>query len=44
MTRTLLICTLLSIVSGCARHVVVKPEDVSRYSSSDWDIKSEPKP
>jgi len=42
--RTLLICTLLSIVCGCARHVVVKPEEVGRYSGADWDIQSEPNP
>ena len=37
----ILILALFGIV-GCARHVVVNPEEVSRYNSPDWSVKSAP--
>ncbi len=42
MKNKLLLCIVFLIVTGCARHVVVNPEDVGRYGSSDWEIKSQP--
>jgi hypothetical protein len=37
----ILILALFGIV-GCARHVVVNPEDVSQYNSPDWIVKNAP--
>jgi hypothetical protein len=37
--------TLILVVfgmAGCARHVVVNPEEVSRYNSPEWVVKSAP--
>lgn len=39
------IATLILVVfgiAGCARHVVVNPEEVSRHNSPDWIVKSAP--
>lgn len=39
------IATLILVVfgiAGCARHVVVNPEEVSRYNSPEWIVKSAP--
>lgn len=29
-------------IVGCARHVVIDPEEISRHNSPDWIVKSAP--
>jgi len=41
MKRLVLIFFVFVIV-GCARHVVILPEEVAQRNSADWIIKSEP--
>ena len=38
------IALALACAAGCARHVVLPPEDVPRYDDSDWKVISEPAP
>jgi len=44
MKRLLSFLILSALITGCARHVVVKPEEVGRLNSPDWILQSEPKP
>lgn len=41
MKRLILFAIIFTIV-GCARHVVVVPEEVSKHNSPDWIVKTEP--
>lgn len=41
--RTLGMWLLLGMgIVGCARHVVVRPEEVPSLSDTDWKVTSEP--
>lgn len=42
MKRAFLLALAAFSILGCARHVVVAPEEVSRLNSPDWTIKSKP--
>ncbi len=42
MKRAFLLALTAFSILGCARHVVVMPEEVSRLNSPDWTIKSAP--
>jgi hypothetical protein len=45
MSHSLLLLVLvLSLFSGCARHIVVEPEAVASQSSADWTIRAAPAP
>lgn len=42
MKRAFLLALTAFSILGCARHIVVVPEEVSRLNSPDWTIKSKP--
>ncbi|MEP6879749.1 MAG: hypothetical protein ABI865_12970 [Nitrosospira sp.] len=42
MRRIVILILALFGIVGCARHVVVNPDEVSRYNSPDWVVKSAP--
>lgn len=42
MQRWFAFLILAALIAGCARHVVVKPEEVGRHNSPDWILQSEP--
>lgn len=42
MTPVVLLVMVVFGVAGCARHVVIAPEEVPRYNSPDWIVKSKP--
>ncbi len=43
MKPIFLLCLVFSAFTlGCARHVVVEPEELTKQNNSDWSIKSAP--
>jgi len=42
MKPIFLLCLVFSFILGCARHVVVEPEELTKQNNSDWNIKSAP--
>lgn len=42
MRRIVTLILVVFGIVGCARHVVVDPEEVTRYNSPDWIVKSAP--
>ena len=42
MKMPLIVFIIVVIFVGCSRHVVVKPEDVSKLNDNEWTIKSKP--
>ena len=33
---------VLFVLSGCGRHVVVKPDNAAGLNDADWTVKNEP--
>ncbi len=44
MTKMFFLIIMILIILGCRRHVVVDPDQVESLKSTEWTIKSEPKP
>ncbi len=42
MKAFIVLILLVMWLVGCARHVVVKPEEVPALNSTDWTVTSEP--
>ena len=43
MKRTIIMLVIGLLLTGCtSRKVVIDPNDISKYNSSEWTIKKEP--
>ncbi len=44
MKHLLFLAAMLALLAGCARHVVVDPNQAASLNSVDWTVKSQPQP
>jgi len=42
MKRIFILISFIFCANGCARHIVINPEEIIRYNNSDWSVKNVP--